>query len=573
MKTRQSKPLVCVVLVLFLASLACSLVKPGEVTPTAIQETAEPIALGSTPADSPTEEPPTPTPEESGAISSLEDLEKAVVRIEVEGSYQDPYEGWQINIGSGGTAFIIDPSGIAVTNNHVVTGAALVKVWIKGENKPRNARILGVSECSDLAVIDIEGDGYPYLEWRQDEIKAGLEVFTAGYPISATGAQFSLTEGIISKADEPLSMQTASVDEVIEHTAKVNPGNSGGPLVDSSARVLGVNFAYNQLDQNYAISRLEAIPLIEELRTGKDVDSIGVNGVMVAGELKGVPITGLWVRSVKSGSPADQARLQAGDIITEIEGHILVEETLEGYCSVIRARKPSDVMGITVIRSGTMAELTGQVNGRELEVSGFLGLGASTDVQGAAVEDWILDAIRAVGLEPNQGTVQWIQNRPIILVTEAYMGVTNEVLDPDLRAADFLLQADITWETKGGLAGCGFVFRSDQNLEQGKHYILAIRRLSGFPSWDIERYDRGQWQQTLGNKVLRADGLRDKNGNTNTLTLLAEGSSFFVYLNGIRLGVLSDSTLNEGVLAFQAWQESGKTICTFSNAFLWVPEQ
>jgi len=64
-----------------------------------------------------------------------------------------------------GSGFIIDPGGIAVTNNHVVTGAARIKVYFSGSEKAYNARILGVSECSDLAVIDIEGDGYPYLDW------------------------------------------------------------------------------------------------------------------------------------------------------------------------------------------------------------------------------------------------------------------------------------------------------------------------------------------------------------------------------------------------------------------------
>ena len=100
-------------------------------------------------------------------IRSLEDAQSAVIQIEAQGSFTDPAVGMVYNAAGRGSGFIIDPSGIAVTNNHVVTGAALIQVWIGGEDEPHNARILGVSECSDLAVIDIEGDGFPYLEWYE----------------------------------------------------------------------------------------------------------------------------------------------------------------------------------------------------------------------------------------------------------------------------------------------------------------------------------------------------------------------------------------------------------------------
>ncbi len=114
-----------------------------------------------------------PTAASSGAISSLDDLGNAVVYIEAQGSYRDPSEGWQVNVGGSGTGFIIDPAGIAVTNNHVVAGSATLKVWLSGETEPRTAKVLGVSECSDLAVLEIEGDNFPYLDWFQGAIKSG----------------------------------------------------------------------------------------------------------------------------------------------------------------------------------------------------------------------------------------------------------------------------------------------------------------------------------------------------------------------------------------------------------------
>src|SRR4030067_796471 len=77
-------------------------------------------------------------------------------------------------------------------------GGALLQVWGGGESEPRNARILGVSECSDLAVIDIEGGDFPYLDWHPGDINVGLEVYAAGFPLG--DPECTLTKGIVSKA-------------------------------------------------------------------------------------------------------------------------------------------------------------------------------------------------------------------------------------------------------------------------------------------------------------------------------------------------------------------------------------
>src|SRR3712207_5524812 len=87
----------------------------------------------------------------AGLVSTREDIERATVRIEAEGSFVSAETGQQTSENWGGSGFIIAPSGIAVTNNHVVTGSALLRVYVDGEDEPRNARVLGVSECSDLA--------------------------------------------------------------------------------------------------------------------------------------------------------------------------------------------------------------------------------------------------------------------------------------------------------------------------------------------------------------------------------------------------------------------------------------
>jgi len=303
-------------------------------------------------------------------VNSLDGVESAVVRIEAEGTFVDPEVGWLVNVGRTGSGFIIDPSGIAVTNNHVVTGAALLRVYVGGDNKARNAKVLGVSECSDLAVIDIDGDDFPYLDWYEDDIKVGLKVFAAGFPLG--DPNFTLTDGIVSKVEADGETSWASVDSVIEHSAKINPGNSGGPLVTEDGQVLAINYAtVSETDQNFAISRDLAGSVIDQLQAGKDIDTIGVNGGAVYGDVNGTPIYGIWVRSVASGSPADKARVLAGDILFQLEGEVLgIDGTMADYCDILRSREPSDTMNLTVVRWSDLSTYDGQLNGRELEYVG-----------------------------------------------------------------------------------------------------------------------------------------------------------------------------------------------------------
>ncbi|MEJ2012380.1 MAG: trypsin-like peptidase domain-containing protein [Anaerolineales bacterium] len=320
-----------------------------------------------TEATSPATEAPVPTV--SGAVSSLEDVREATVLIEATGTFVDPEMGMMVNAAGSGSGFIIDPSGIAVTNNHVVTGAALLKVWVAGEDEPRNARILATSECSDLAVIDIEGEGYPYLEWHPGDVDVGLEVYSAGFPLG--DPEFTLTKGIVSKAKADGESSWASVDAVIEHDATINPGNSGGPLVDSSGRVVGVNYAeaISTNNQYFAIKGADAQPIIARLRQGENVDSIGVNGVAILTD--DGSLSGIWVSSVASGSAADKAGIKPGDIITTMEGLVLATDaSMADYCDILRTHGTDATLSIEVLRYATGELLDGQINGRELSSAG-----------------------------------------------------------------------------------------------------------------------------------------------------------------------------------------------------------
>lgn len=352
--------LLSAVLILFALSMAAC---GGDEEPT----TEAPAADNTSVAEevTPTETPPPPTEEPSPEVTNLQDVKTAVVQIVAQGTFRDPAEGFQYNTAGAGTGFIIDPEGIAVTNNHVVTGAAFLQVYVDGEDSPRNARVLGVSECSDLAVIDIDGNGYPYLEWFDGSIDVGLDVYTAGFPLG--DPEYTLTRGIISKARADGETSWASVDSVLEHDATINPGNSGGPLVTADGQVVGVNYAgASSVNQYFAIARDEAVSIIERLRNGENVTSIGINGTAVSSE----NLNGIWVSSVQSGSPADGAGIRAGDIIISMEGLLLAQDgTMSDYCDILRSRNATDVMRIEVLRFDTEELLEGQLNGNPLELS------------------------------------------------------------------------------------------------------------------------------------------------------------------------------------------------------------
>ena len=358
MRGKMIKSLLFTIIIL-VACVAC-----GTITEVETEVVATPTILPEIPT-----EPPEPTPTEvpSGLVMDLTDLKKATIQIESQGTFIDPEFGYIVNNAGRGSGFIIDPSGIAITNNHVVTGAALLKVWIGGDtNKVYNARILGVSECSDLAVIDIEGAGFPYLSWYDEAAKVGLEVYLAGYPLG--DPEFTMTKGIVSKEKTSGETYWASVDSVIEHTATSNPGNSGGPLVDANAKIVGVHYAgASTTNQYYAINHENALTVIEQLRTGKDVDSIGINGQAVSSE--DGTLTGIWVSSIKSGSAADKAGVKAGDIVTSLESLVLATDgTMKDYCDILRTHNPEDTLTLEILRWNTQEILEGQLNGRNLEV-------------------------------------------------------------------------------------------------------------------------------------------------------------------------------------------------------------
>ncbi len=308
-----------------------------------------------------------------GAPFDIADVEQSVVKIVAEGTFIDPEVGERRNSAGAGSGAIISDDGLVVTNNHVVTGAALLQVTVPGQDKPVNAKVLGVSECSDLAVIQLDGSGYTPLDYRTEDVTAGLPVYAAGYPGSDAATieaiDYTLTRGIVSSLTASGETSWASVDNVIEHDARIRGGNSGGPLLDEQGKIVGLNYAgIDESDQNYAISAADAQPIIEQLAAGENVESIGINGEAVLDTEAG--INGIWVASVDSGSAADAAGILPGDIITRLEGlDLALDGTMSDYCDVIRTQGADATMSIEVLRFSTEEVYEGQLNGTPLALS------------------------------------------------------------------------------------------------------------------------------------------------------------------------------------------------------------
>ena len=317
---------------------------------------------------------PSTSASSEGAQVGVDSAKPAVVRIEVEGSYVDPTEG-HVDAGGSGSGFIIDPEGHVVTNAHVVEGAGLVRVYVDGQDDPVTARVLGVSECNDLAVLDLTGEGFPYLSWMEGAVDTGMDVYVAGFPLG--DPEFSLTRGIISKARADGDSSWASIPYALEHDAAIQPGNSGGPLLGADGRVVGINYASSDptnTSQYFAIPADLARDVVVTLAEGTDVESLGINGFAWYDEEEA--LGGIWVSGIRAGSAASNVGMEPGDILLSLAGRDVVtaadDATKRGYCDVLRTQGDTEAMEITVYRPDTGELLEGEINNaaKPLEVVG-----------------------------------------------------------------------------------------------------------------------------------------------------------------------------------------------------------
>jgi serine protease Do len=303
----------------------------------------------------------------AGAVTTLQGAEAAVVQIITDGTFVDPEMGEVFAAGSG-SGFIVDADGLVVTNQHVVSGAGSVRVSFSDDSATVAARIVGVSECDDLAVLQLTDPGpYPYLKWFDGEIVAGTEIYAAGYPLG--DPQYTVTRGVVSKTSADGNTSWSSVREVIEHDAATQPGSSGGPLLTPDGQVVGVHFASR--DPGSGTNQFGAIPrdlsrsVSEALRNG-DQETIGVNGLAVF--LEDDPSRGgVWISGVTPGGPASDAGVLPGDVIVELNGVAMTPGTMEAYCDVLRSAVPGATMSVVLYRASVDSVLRGELNGRGID--------------------------------------------------------------------------------------------------------------------------------------------------------------------------------------------------------------
>lgn len=273
--------------------------------------------------------------ERTSGHSSLADMVEAVgpsvVQIDArrEGrAINTPFglmqERAQAAVGSG---FVIDPSGILITNNHVVEGASEVKVKLS-DGTERTARVLGTDAKTDIAVLRIQRGGrFQPVAWGEsDRMRVGESVFAVGSPF---GLGNSVTAGIISARGREIG--AGPYDNFLQVDAAINSGNSGGPLFDANGRVIGVNTAiFSPSGGNVgigfaipsSIARNVALQIIENGRVSRGWIGVALQDVpSAAAEALGIADRkGALIAQVDPGGPAAASGLASGDIVRSFAG-------------------------------------------------------------------------------------------------------------------------------------------------------------------------------------------------------------------------------------------------------------
>ena len=312
------------------------------------------------------------------APAAVAAAQAAVVRIEVAGPYRLPYTTPARVQAATGSGFLVAAGGansvdeaaataVVVTNAHVAIRGTDYSVYFDGSVDPLPATLLGVSECSDIAVLQVAAANLPSLAWRPTAVAASDAVYAAGYP----GGVFDIvvTGGAVQSVETDDETEWASVKSVLNHTAATDPGSSGGPLLDAAGNVAGIVFAESGsfADRNYAISAADGAAVVEILRSGDSAESIGVTAEALP---RNASLAGVWIIAVEADSPAARAGMLPGDIIRKLNRRNVGRDgTLASYCRILRSGS-ADPLPIQVYRPDTGQVLEGEINGVPLAPSG-----------------------------------------------------------------------------------------------------------------------------------------------------------------------------------------------------------
>jgi serine protease Do len=275
-----------------------------------------------------------------------------------------PKRGPEVGAGSG---VIITANGYILTNNHVVSGARKngIKVQLS-DTREFKAKLIGTDKYTDLAVIKIDADNLPVATLgNSDEVEVGHIVFAIGAPL---GLKSTMTQGIVSALGRSIGIindenSGYGIENFIQTDAAVNPGNSGGPLVNINGEVVGINSAIattNARYQGYSF----AIPLNLAKQVATDIIKYGkfrrgFLGVQiravdaVTAKAAGLDKTkGVWVESVTKDASGDKAGIEYGDIILSVEDKDV--NSTQALQTVIATKHPGEIVTIKIWRDKKM---------------------------------------------------------------------------------------------------------------------------------------------------------------------------------------------------------------------------
>jgi PDZ domain (Also known as DHR or GLGF)./Trypsin. len=296
----------------------------------------------------------------------------SVVGIDTSVSYSNGYRSALVPEGSG-SGIIINSQGYIVTNNHVVDGASKITVNLS-DGRKFPAQLIGKDAKTDLAVLKINATNLiPAKLGDSSKLEVGELAVAIGNPLGESFAG-TVTAGIISGLNRNLQSDYGPVN-LIQTDAAINPGNSGGPLVNSNGEVIGITsvkltstggsdtqdpFGMFQSQSTpvegmgFAIPINEAKPIIDELikhgYVERPVMGVSVQEVTSQDAAQyNIPV-GLYIAQVQQGSGADAAGLQAGDVITAVDGTKV--DTFDSLQSIITKHKIGDTITVTFWRNG-----------------------------------------------------------------------------------------------------------------------------------------------------------------------------------------------------------------------------
>ena len=311
------------------------------------------------------------TPEEMNSVRVYKKMANATVLV--ASAYVSAHHLTQTSGKGLGAGVLIDEQGSIVTNSHVVDGAAKITVTLHdGTRLP--AELIGSDPQSDIALLHVtfpHGQHAPAQLGDSDKLEIGQKVLAIGHPF---GLGYAFSTGIVSgfgKLLEP--KQELFQERVIQTTTPINLGNSGGPLIDSEDRVIGINSAILMGAQNigFAIPINTVKSIVAELRkSGRVIRPwLGIKGKFVTDEVRNLIalplVSGLLVLDVEEGSPAEKIGLRAGNLDVTIEGEpwILGGDILVGvngqdvkssdqYAKVLGQLKANQSIEVTFSREG-----------------------------------------------------------------------------------------------------------------------------------------------------------------------------------------------------------------------------